>query len=694
MKAKKLLGLIIVYLLFTNMLFAQVFPSGNMQTALPDYQSMLFKISVSGLSSQTDASFGLESVCIDIQHPNINDLVVKLISPDNIETLLVGYYIGTNYTGTCFNGSAPNMISEGTAPFTGYYRPEEDLGKNNYYKNPNGNWKLQIIDTKQGNSGTINNWSLTFSNNPAKPFVESELPIMVINTKGQFIAREKRIVVDVGIISNGDQQINRLSDPWNHYSGLGSIRYRGRSSMMFPKKGYAFDTETINGENLEVPLLGMPANNKWVLYASYNDKTLLRNVFSYELFEKMGHYSVRSRYVVLIINGNYMGVYVLTEKIKRGKEQVPISKLAPEDIAGDDLTGGYIISIDKKSSNRDGWSSNFPSNSKNQPVFFQYEYPKQKNIQQVQKDYIRAYFNEFENTLMASHFKDPFIGYRKYIDVRSFYDNFIINELSKDIDGYRISTYFYKDKDSEGGKIINGPVWDFDLAWYNSNYGGGDQVAGWQYQFGWSWQAPPPGEETFPTPFWWRKFMEDPVFVNELNCRYQNLRLKELSIDNLYKMIDKTAAEIKKEREKNFQYWPIMGKWVYSNVTPVAKTYEEEVQRMKDWIKNRMAWIDTNIPGGCADVGLKSQDLKVSSFSAFPNPCTDNLTLNYYISNSANVKIEIINSLGITVVQILNEQQNSGLYSEKIDAHSLAKGIYLVKLTTDNTIYHQKIIKN
>jgi subtilisin-like proprotein convertase family protein len=693
MKPKKLLGFVILFLLLSNILYAQVFSSGNLQAPILDNQSMNFNINVSGLASQTNASFGLESICIDIEHQKNNDLVINLIAPDGTNANLAAYLLGNNFTGTCFNTATSTMIGEANAPFKGSFRSEDDMSKFNYYKNPNGIWKLQIIDTRAGNTGTLISWSLTFSQNPAKPFVESDLPIMVINTNGQYIIREQRIFVDMGIIYNGEQQVNRLSDPWNHYNAKGSIRYRGQSSMGFPKKGYALDTETINGENFEVPLLGMPLNHKWVLYASYNDKTLLRNVLSYQLFSDMVNYSVKTRFVELVLNGNYRGVYVLIEKIKRGKDHVPVSKLTVEDLAGDNLTGGYIISIDAKSSKRDGWNSDFPSNTNNDPVYFQYEYPKPKNIHQNHKDYIKSHFQEFENVLMGPNWKDPINGYRKYIDLRSFLDNFIINELSRDTDSYRKSTFLYKDKDSKGGKIINGPVWDFDLAWYNANFGGGDQIAGWQYHFGWVWQAPAPGEETLPAPFWWKRFLEDPDFVNELNCRYQNLRLDQLSNDYLYRVIDQTAESIILARERNFQYWPVMGKWVYSNIIPVASTYQEEVQRIKDWINNRLIWMDNNLPGNCADVGINNKEQGISSVNVYPNPFNDILSFDYYILNPAKVKIEIINSLGLKVHQIIYDQKNSGLYNEKINTNEFAKGIYFLTITVDDKVHHQKAIK-
>ena len=693
MKEKLLLIFTIIFIQGYQHINAQTFESGNIGSSIPDNQGLLLNISVSGLPAQSDENFGIESVCFDIQHQNNADLIFKLIAPDSTEVVLAAYCMGQNFSGTCFNGTTTDMIFEGTAPFNGDYRPNDDLGKFNYYKNLNGTWKLLIIDTKPGTTGIINNWSLTFSKDPVKPFTSSNLPIMIINTNKQYIMSDNPINVHMGIIYNGEQQTNYLSDTMNHYNGKATIRYRGNSSMMFPKKGYALDTETDTG-HYKVPLLGMPSEHKWVLYAAYNDKTLLRNAFTYQLYAGMGHYSVRAKYLELVINGNYQGVYLLVEKIKRDKNRVNISKLTPENVAGDDLTGGYIIKIDRKSIKRDGWYSKYPSNSNNDSVYFQYVYPENEEIQQVQKDYIRNYFQQFESALMGENWKDPQIGYRKFIDLQSFHDNFIINELSRDIDGYRLSAYFYKDKDSKYGKIMNGPMWDYDMAWYNANFGEGNKVQGWQYQFGWNWQAPPPGEFTYPVPFWWRRFMEDPSYVNELNCRYQNLRLELLTIDNLYRIIDDIALKIKEGRERNFQYWPIIGKWVYSNVTPVAVSYDEEIQLMKDWIKNRLLWMDSNLPGNCPDVGIEDDAPIISSVSTFPNPFSEGFAFNYYIRNAAHVNIELVNSLGMNVQKIYTGVQSSGLYTNQIHTNDLPGGIYLLMFTVDDKVFTKKVIKN
>jgi subtilisin-like proprotein convertase family protein len=673
---------------------AQTFNSGSVYSAIPDNATPLYsEIGVSGLPSKTGPDFGIEKVCINIDHPNNRDLMIFLISPDGESIFLDRFNAGASYSNTCFNGTAPDMILEGIAPFTGNYRAEGDMGKFNFYRNPNGNWKLKIQDVNPGNIGTLVSWSLIFSNSPVKPFVSSDLPIVVINTKNQFISRENSSLVDFGIIYNGSGKENKLSDSKNHYNGKAFLKYRGQSSMMFPKKSYSVTTVNDAGEDLNVPLLGMPTEHKWILYASFNDKTLLRNVFSYNLYGSFGHYSIRSKYVELIVDGDYRGTYVLMERIKRDRNRVRIKKLSPEDVEGDALTGGYIFSIDKIDKDSEGWYSKYPSNTNNNAAFFQYIYPNPGKMPQVQKDYLRNYIMGFEDVLQSSGWLDPEMGYKRFIEMNSFHDNFIINELSRDIDAYRVSTYFYKDRDSEGGKIVNGPVWDFDMAWFNANFGGGDKVVGWQYQFGYEWREPNPGDSTYVVPFWWRKFMQDPEFVDRLWCRYHTLRRNQLTLENLYSQIDQMTEEITQARTRNFDYWPIMGKWVYSNISPVAQTYEQEVNQMKNWIKGRLTWMDNNLPGSCNEVGTENEKIAVSAVNAYPNPFREGFNINYFLRNSTSVSIELYNSLGIKVRQIYEGQMVSGFHNNAINTQDLAAGLYMVVLKAEGKIFNVKLIK-
>ncbi|MCD4732538.1 MAG: CotH kinase family protein [Bacteroidales bacterium] len=419
-------------------------------------------------------------------------------------------------------------------------------------------------------------------------FTHSNLPIIVIETNGQTIPNEPKIEVDMGIIYNGPSQINYLTDPFNEYDGIVGIELRGSTSLyFFPKKPYAFETRDSLGNNLNVSLLGMPAENDWILYAPYSDKSLIRNVLAYKLSNDLGQYASRSHYCELVINGNYKGIYVLLEKIKRDDNRVAIAEMDENDIAGDSLTGGYIIKIDKVSGNyTGGWISQFPPYPGAwQEIFYQYHYPKEQNIEDEQKEYIQDFIFEFESLMDSENFNDPVIGYPSIIDLNSFIDFILINELSKNVDAYRLSTYLHKDRNSINSRLKAGPVWDFNITFGNVDYAEGFNPEGWvitsQLSFG--------GDYTMP--FWWEKMMDDPAFFQSLVLRWNILRQSTVHPDSILNYIDNLAAYLDEAQQRNFERWPVLGEYIWPNYF-IGETYEEEVDYFKNWIADRITWMD------------------------------------------------------------------------------------------------------
>jgi hypothetical protein len=254
-------------------------------------------------------------------------------------------------------------------------------------------------------------------------FQSSNLPLIFINTNGQSIEHEERIVAEMGIINNGIGSRNYTDDTFNDYEGRIAIELRGSSSAGYPKPQFRFETQDSLGENLNVSLCGLPEENDWILNGPYNDKSLIRNVLAYNLSFELRRYASRTVYCELFLNEEYIGLYILMEKIKRDKDRVDISKLTESDNAGDELTGGYIIKIDKLDGENVGlWLSNYDTP-------YQYHYPKPDEITQEQKEYIHNYFNKFEDLMNSDDFNDPINGYQNFIDVDSFIDHFILNEL-------------------------------------------------------------------------------------------------------------------------------------------------------------------------------------------------------------------------------------------------------------------------
>jgi hypothetical protein len=302
----------------------------------------------------------------------------------------------------------------------------------------------------------------------------------------------------------------------------------------------------------------------------------------------MGWYATRTKYFELVIDGDYRGVYVLMEKIKRDNDRVDIARLDSLDLTGDDLTGGYIWKVDH--GNDPGWASQYDVITvPGENLFFQQVYPKPFEILPVQQQYIQTFVDSFEDAIWSPTFHHPTSGkrYTDFIDLDSWVDNWILNEFSRNVDGFRLSSYFYKDKDSKGGKIVAGPAWDYNLAFGNGDYCNGADDTDWMYF----------EHCDDDNPFWWDHMWNDTVFTNAIKCRWVELRQTILADTYLTDMIDSCVNLLGDAVDRNFTKWPIMGTYVWPNPQPYSDSFPEEVQKMKLWVQNRTAWIDNNIPG-------------------------------------------------------------------------------------------------
>ena len=315
---------------------AQTFNGGG--GAIPDNgPPALFPVIASGLSSNViDSSFGISSVCIDITHTYDGDITIQLQAPDGttIDLSMYNGGNGQNYSNTCFNYSNIASIVNASAPFTGNFRPQGILGNVNNGQNGNGMWFLKVQDHYSNDVGAVISWSLTFSNTPAYPFnyTSSNLPIVIINTSGQTIPDNPKILAHMGIIDNGFGNRNHVTDSFNIYNGRIGIELRGSWSQTFPQKQYGIETWDSINVSFDTTMMGMPVESDWVLYAPYNDKTCMRNVLVYDIANKSGHYASRTRFCELLLNNEYKGIYVMMEKVKRDVNRVDISKLTPTDV--------------------------------------------------------------------------------------------------------------------------------------------------------------------------------------------------------------------------------------------------------------------------------------------------------------------------------------------------------------------------
>ena len=480
-------------------------------------------------------------------------------------------------------------------------------------------------------SFAINNTSQNYSTVPSwftEPFSSSNLPLLMINTLGRDIPNEPKMTAQMGIVDNGPGERNHIGDSFNDYDGAIGIEIRGSSSTTFPKKNYGIETQDANGSNNNVSLLGMPEENDWVLHGPYADKSLLRNVLAYYIGRSMDRYAPRTRLCELLINNQYRGVYVLTERIKRDPNRVDIANLRPQDIAGDELTGGYIIQVDRDDPGiSDGWWAGTPS------VFYKFDDPDHDEIRPEQKGYIQNFIRELEQVMSAPGIENT---YSQYIDLASFVDYWIATEIGKHIDAYKLSFFMHKKKVSNGDKLHLGPLWDFNLAYGNFDFARDPGPEGWAYKW---------GDSGANHPFWIRKVMSIQEVQNTANCRWKALREGPLHTDSLMQFIDDRVALMTEARERNFNQWQILGRYVWPN-SFVGVTYEDEVNFLKDWLQDRLDWMDLNMLGTCSTVQTTNYAKEHVHFRLYPNPFQTTATAIFKSETYSYGRVIFYNVLG------------------------------------------------
>lgn len=495
----------------------------------------------------------------------------------------------------------------------------------------------------------------------------TNLPLVIITTPGgQSIVNEPKITAEMKIIHSGGEQRNTPEDAGNIYDGKVGIEIRGRHSASLPQKPYGFETRDEYGENLNVPLLGMPEENDWILTANYNDKTFLRNELAFEIFRKMGHYAPGTRYCEVILNGRYDGIYLLCEKIKQDKNRVDIAKLNPDENSGDDLTGGYIFSTDYYT-DEDSWlSDHSPVNKPGARVHFVYCDPKPEELTAVQKTYLRNHVNSFESVLYSRDFADKRSGYNKYLDVNSFVDYFIISELTRNVDAYKKSRFFYKDKDSDGGLIHSGPPWDYDWAWKditeNCIHFNQSDGSGWAYRINecGAWPVPPS---------WEVRLMQDKAFSGQIYKRWFSLRLTILSERSLHHVIDSVALLLDEAQERHFTRWDILGLNVGTpEYGDQPDSYAGEIVKFKSWITRRLTWLDANM------VGKPNPGNGYYTFyKVYPVPAGSQLNIE---SEKILSRMEIYSITGTRVKEV----SDSGMHQATVDVSFLDPGLYILRI--------------
>lgn len=419
----------------------------------------------------------------------------------------------------------------------------------------------------------------------------SNLPLIIVDTKGVVID-SIGVDADMGIIDNGPGLRNTITDARRIYNGRIRIKLRGQTSrLLFDAKPYAIELKDSAGKSCDLPLLGMPADDDWVLQSPYFERSLVRNALVYRTYRTLGRWAPRTRFCEMLLNGQYAGMYILMEHIKQGTNRVNIADLRAWDTTGDQLTGGYMVKLDKPANEpNECWTS--PYRYAGHDVRYYYVYPKRSEILPKQRDYIRTWITRFEDMMNGADWNSAATGYTAVTNIESLVDFFLINEWAKNIDGFRLSTYLYKDKDSRDPRLSFGPPWDFDLSLGSAINYEGESPQNWITDL--SSEGRMPSWETLVPPFWWKKIFADPVFKSRLRTRWVSLKTGVLNPDSVCSVIDSMAAVLGEAQERYFRKYPILGKvdmWnSFSGKT--GATYAANITYLKNWIRTRSTWID------------------------------------------------------------------------------------------------------
>ena len=429
---------------------------------------------------------------------------------------------------------------------------------------------------------------LRYSPSCAQAFTDSNLPIVIIITDmGAPIPDDPRVLGSMKIIYRGPGERNYVTDQNNpaylNYDGRIAIEIRGSSSQYTPKKQYGFSTKMAdNVTNNNVSLLGMPDENDWIFNGMVWDPALLRDYLSYNLSRQIGEYASGTAYCELVINNVYIGLYVLQEKIKTDDNRVNITGITTIDNYFPHVTGGYITKADKTTGGDPyAWIMYSRYDS---PVGYIHTQPEPESVSAQQNTYIHNQFESLEITAVTGNTSQA-NGYPSIIDIPSFVDYFLINEIASNADAYMFSTYFHKDRN---GKLRAGPIWDLDLTYGNDLYIWGfdrSKTNIWQFSNG----------DNEGSRFWFDLF-NNVSFRCYLSKRWNELTQpgQPLNLSSMETYIDQTVAAISEAVVREDTLWATVG------------NHPQRITEIKSFLNARIAWMTANLGSfsGCSNVTL------------------------------------------------------------------------------------------
>jgi hypothetical protein len=388
--------------------------------------------------------------------------------------------------------------------------------------------------------------------------LRSKLPLVVIRTP-RAIPNDPKVNARMRVIHRPGRRANSVSDRPNGYAGRIGIELRGHSSQMFPKKSYGLELRGRSGEGRDAGLLGMPEDDDWALTANYSDKSLMRNALAYKAARQLtGRYAPHTRHVELVLNGNYRGVYLLTQQVELGDGRVEA-----EDGWMLELVFGYQATGER----------HFKSPRTGRPLLFtDPDDPNRGERRAIRRDVAR-----FERALYGKRFRHPKRGWRAHADPAALRDYVLLQELFGNQDAFHASTFFHR---PPGGRIVFGPLWDYDIAMGNTT------MTRFRTPTRWNLRARP----------YIGRLWQDTRFRHGLAARW-----RELTADGLRKqvrrMIAGNARQLGAPQVRNFRRWRILGRYVWPNpVDPrtgrYRTTWRSEVAYLRRWLDARITWMN------------------------------------------------------------------------------------------------------
>lgn len=453
-----------------------------------------------------------------------------------------------------------------------------------------------VGDAPAGNSGTALYVARTFD-------ASSDLPLIVLEGYGTGKPEDRDVYADMALlVYEPVDGVASLSNPPT-LATRGGYHLRGQSSATFEQAPYRIELWDNASEDIDLPLLGMPAEGDWALVGPYSDRSLIRNAFVYDLGRDMGLPAPRYAFAEVYINqaeralqpGDYQGIYMVVETIENDKVRLDLAQLEPDDVSPEQISGGYIFKFEWAASEEPtlecsgsdplggggfGFPGGFPSGpggggAATGTCWTDLEVVDPEPLAAEQAEYLTATVQQFHDSLHD----EPFAAYSQYIDVPSFVDQFIISELTRNLDAYTRSAFYYKDR---GGLITAGPLWDYNLT-LGMGFGTNLDVVGWQF------------EERNVASDWFRILGTDPDFLARVSTRWRELRTGLLSEAQLDARVDALTAPLANAAARDFERWPVaeVSQGIFQ--IPDDPTWEGQLDVIRSWTRERLAWLDSQL---------------------------------------------------------------------------------------------------